>query len=551
VTSVRGNRWARIVALLCLLAGAALAPQWASAATDRVRTDLGIVEGAGAQPSGIRIFRGIPYAQPPLGALRWQPPQGLRKWSGVRKADNFGPRCMQQAVFGDMSFRSKGMSEDCLYLNVWTPARSGAEQRPVLVYFYGGGFVAGDGSEPRYDGEQMARRGIVVVTMSYRLGVFGFLAHPELSREMPYRGSGNYGLLDQVAALRWVHDNIAAFGGDPRRVTIGGESAGSVSVSVLMASALSRELIAGAIGESGSILGTLSAVPLADAEATGRSFAAQVGVSSLSGLRAQPAERLLEAAGKFDAFAFKSTIDGYLFPKDPATIYAAGEQAHVPLLAGSNSEEMSYADVLGSEPHTLAGYRNAVQRLYGSEAGDVLKLYPAASDGEPVLDAAQLLASDRFIAYSTWKWMDMATKTGGKPTYYYDYSRKRPPLKPEVGDATEGLAGGVVRGGAVPARPPARGAVHSAEIEYAFGNLNLSPMYAWTPDDYEVSRTMQSYFAHFIATGDPNSPSLPLWPAYASGQRMRLDVVSRAQPDTTPARGELLDRLQDAGQARH
>jgi para-nitrobenzyl esterase len=533
------HRYARIITLLWLVAGAALAPQFASAAADRVQTDFGIVEAAGAQPFWIRVFRGIPYAQPPLGALRWKPPQGLKKWSGVRKADNFGPRCMQQAVFGDMGFRSNGMSEDCLYLNVWTPARSAAARRPVLVYFYGGGFVAGDGSEPRYDGESMARRGIVVVTMSYRLGVFGFLAHPELSREMPYRGSGNYGLLDQVAALRWVHDNIAAFGGDPRRVTIGGESAGSVSVSALMASPLSRELIAGAVGESGSILGALPAVPLADAEATGRSFAAQVGVSSLSGLRAQPAERLLEAAGKFDAFAFKRTIDGYLFPKDPAAIYAAGEQAHVPLLAGSNSQEMSYAEVLGSEPHTLAGYRNAVQRLYGSEAEAVLKLYPAASDGEPVLDAAQLLASDRFIAYSTWKWIDLATKSGGNRSYYYEYSRKRPSLRREIGDAAEGLAGGVVRGSSVQPRPSARGAVHSAEIEYALGNLDLSPMYAWTPDDYEVSRMMQSYFAHFIATGDPNSPGLPQWP------------VPRAQPDTAAARGELLDRLQEAGRARH
>src|SRR5436305_1282535 len=233
------------------------------ATPDRVKTANGIVEGMGQQPSGVRIFRGIPFAQPPVGDLRWKPPQSPKNWEGVRQAIQFGPRCMQHPVFGDMNFRSNGMSEDCLYLNVWTPAKKGNERLPVLVYFYGGGFIAGDGSEPRYDGESLARRGIVVVTLNYRLGVFGFLAHPELSREASYNGSGNYGLLDQMAGLRWVHENIAAFGGDPHRVTIGGESAGSVSVSALMVSPLSRGLIAGAIGESGSILGTLPAQPLA------------------------------------------------------------------------------------------------------------------------------------------------------------------------------------------------------------------------------------------------------------------------------------------------
>jgi para-nitrobenzyl esterase len=522
---------------------AVLLPALASAAADRVQTTLGTIEGAAVQDSGVRIFRGIPYAQPPIGELRWKAPQPPKHWSGIRKTDQFGPRCMQQAVFGDMSFRSNGMSEDCLYLNVWTPAHTAAERRPVLLYFYGGGFVAGDGSEPRYDGASMARRGIVVVTMSYRLGVFGFLAHPELSREAPYGGSGNYGLLDQVAALRWVHDNIAAFGGDPRRITLGGESAGSVSVSALMASPLSRELIAGAIGESGSILGALPAVSLKDAEATGAKFAAQAGAPSLAALRAQPAEAVLEAAGQFGAFQFQRTIDHYLFPKSPAAIYDAGEQAHVPLLAGSNSQEMTYQAVLGSEPHTLAGYRNAVARLYGSDAETVLKAYPATSDGESVLDAAQLLASDRFIAFSTWKWMDVATRTGGKPTYYYYYSHKRPPLRAQLAGAAEGLAGGVVRDSKAPPAPPARGAVHSAEIEYALGNLDVNPMYSWTPEDYEVSRVIQTYFAHFIESGDPNSAGEPKWPQYASGQRMVLDVVPRAESDTAAARGKVLDSL--------
>ncbi len=447
---------------------------------------------------------------------------------------------MQPAIFRDMVFRSNGMSEDCLYLNVWTPARSGAERHPVLVYFYGGGFVAGDGSEPRYDGESMARQGIVVVTLSYRLGVFGFLAHPELSREAPYGGSGNYGLLDQVAALRWVHENIAAFGGDPKRITIGGESAGSISASALMASPLSRELIAGAIGESGSILGALPAVTLAEAEANGEKFAADVGASSIAELRARTAEQMLEAAGKFRGFP--RTIDHYLFPKSPSEIYAAGEQAHVPLLAGSNSEESSYLGVLKSEPATLQGFRNAVERIYGSNADAVLKVYSASADGEPVLDAAQLLASDLFIALSTWKWVDVATKTGGKPTYYYYYTRQRPPLRPEFADM-RGMAQPADADTQAPPRPPTRGAVHSAEIQYALGNLDLSPMYSWTPDDYKVSRAMQSYFAHFIETGDPNSSETPKWPTYATGQRMTLDVVPRAEPDTAVTRRALLDRL--------
>lgn len=527
----------------------ALGPQLGWAKADRVRTDAGLVEGEGTQPSGVRVFRGIPFAAPPVGPLRWKPPVPPKKWSGVRKADGFGPRCMQEAVFGDMSFRSSRMSEDCLYLNVWTPARSSHERLPVLVYFHGGGFVAGDGSEPRYDGESMARRGIVMVTMNYRLGVFGFLTHPGLSQESSYHGSGNYGLLDQVAALRWVHTNITAFGGDPAHVTIGGESAGSVSASALMASPLSRDLVAGAIGESGSILGALPAVPLATAEATGMKFAAQVGARSVAELRTRSAERLLADAGKFGAFAFDRTVDGYLFPKSPAAIYAAGEQAHVPLLAGSNSEEMAAAAVLGSEPQTVDGYRSALERLYGTNATAVFKLYPAASDGDAVLDAAQALASDRFIAFSTWKWMEAATATGGQPTYYYYYTHKRPPLRPELGPATEGLAGGVARGGAdSPPRPPVRGAVHSAEIEYALGNLDVKPMYAWTPQDYEVSRVMQTYFVHFVQFGNPNAAGLPQWPAFASGQRMILDVVPRAEPDRATARGKLLEGF--AGQAK-
>jgi para-nitrobenzyl esterase len=511
-------------------------------AQERVKIANGELEGTLDKNSGVRSFKSIPFGAPPVGDLRWKPPQPVKNWQGARQADKFGPRCMQRAVFGDMNFRSNGMSEDCLYLNVWTPAKSGRERLPVLVYFYGGGFVAGDGSEPRYDGASMASKGIVAVTVNYRLGVFGFFAHPELSKESPQRAAGNYGLLDQHAALKWVQQNIAAFGGDPQRVTIAGESAGSISVSAQMASPLSKKLIAGAIGESGSILGALSAVPLADGEQNGVKFATAIGKDSLAALRAMPGEQLLEATAKPGLPRFSPTVDGWFFPKSPFEIFAAGKQARVPLLAGVNSEESGYFGILGREQPTVENYRKALERLYPGKAEEVFKLYPATNETE-VMDAAQALASDRFISYSTWKWTELATKTGSKPTYYYLYARPRPPMRPEMGDAQPGLAGGVVRGPQANPRPPARGAVHSAEIEYAMGNLASNKVYAWTPDDYQVSKLMQEYFANFIKTGNPNGKGLPVWPKFGEGQRLVIDVNTRAEADKTRARYEFLDQF--------
>jgi para-nitrobenzyl esterase len=516
-------------------------------AQDRVKTANGELEGVSDKSSGVRSFKGIPFGEPPVGELRWKPPQPVKNWQGARKADKFGPRCMQRPIFGDMGFRSNGMSEDCLYLNVWTPAKSAREKLPVLVYFFGGGFVAGDGSEGRYDGESMAKKGIVAITVNYRLGVFGFFAHPELTKESPNHASGNYGLFDQHAALEWVRRNIAAFGGDPKRVTIAGESAGSIAVSAQMASPLSKNLIAGAIGESGSILGALSAVPLADGERAGVKFAAGLGkdaAPSLAELRAMTAEQLLDATAKPGQPWFTPTVDGYFFPKSPFEIFAAGEQARVPLLAGVNSEEMGYFAVLGRETPTVENYRKALERLYPGKGEEVFKLYPASNETE-IMDAAQELASDRFISYSTWKWVDTATKTGGKPTYYYLYARPRPAMRAEMGDAQPGLAGGVVRGqqAAANPRPRSRGAVHSAEIEYAMGNLDLNKVYAWTPDDYKVSQVMQEYFANFIKTGNPNGKGLPDWPKFGEGQRIVIDVNTRAEADKARARCEFLDQF--------
>lgn len=519
----------------------------AAHAADTVKTAHGVLEGTLNPATGIRMFKGVPFAQPPVGDLRWKEPQPPQDWTGVRKADQFGPRCAQRPVFGDMNFRSNGMGEDCLYLNIWTPAKSGDAKLPVLVYFYGGGFIAGDGSEPRYDGESLATKGIVTVTLSYRLDILGFFSHPELTNESPHHASGNYGLLDQCAALLWVKRNIAAFGGDPNRITIGGESAGSISVSALMASPLTKDLIAGAIGESGSYLGTLPPVPQADAEQVGVKFAAAVGANSLAALRAMTVEQLLKETGKEGAAPFRATVDGYFFPQPLRQIYTEGKQAHVPLLVGWNSQENPARRVLGNAEPTPENYASAVRKLYPDHAEEALKVYGAAT-AEQVAENATALASDRFIAYSTWVWANLCEKTGGKPVFRYYYSRPRPAMRPEMGNAVAGLAGGVIRGasaGAIPA-PPARGAVHSAEIEYALGNLATNQVYAWTGDDYQVSRTMEEYFANFIKTGNPNGSMLPKWPAANSDKSvpvMNIDVVTRAEPEKHRERYEFLDSL--------
>ena len=499
---------------------------------DRVKIANGLVETTVPPDSGVRAFKGIPFAQPPVGDRRWREPLPVKNWKGVRNADKFGPRCMQRtSPTADYWFRSNGMSEDCLYLNVWTPAKSDQERLPVLVYIFGGGFQNGDGSEPRYDGASMARKGMVAVTVNYRTNIFGFFAHPALTKESPHHASGDYVLLDQVAALRWVQRNIAAFGGDPKKVTIAGESAGSISISALMGSPLSRHLIAGAIGESGAMFASLPARPLAEAEQEGVRFAAEAGASSLAGLRAITAEQIQDVLAKGPRMRFSTDLDGYFLPKPLVDIYDAGEQAKVPLLEGSNSEEQGPRAVLGTNEPTPENFANAVRRLYGDRAGEVLKAY-APSTREEVLEAATDLASARFIAYGTWKWAMLQAKTSGQPVYRYFYAHPRPKFLPAAARGGEG--------------PAPRGAVHSAEIQYAMGNLSLDPRYTWTPADYKVSEVMQAYFAAFIKTGNPNGPGLPNWPSYNSAtdyQLMRLDVNSRAEAEPHMARYRALDAV--------
>ncbi|HEY7791541.1 MAG TPA: carboxylesterase family protein [Vicinamibacterales bacterium] len=506
----------------------------ANTAGDRVATASGVVQGI-TLASGIHTFRGIPYAAPPVRDLRWKPPQPVAPWPGVRPADRFAPQCMQNRLFGDMVFRNSGVSEDCLYLNVWTPDASASAHRPVLVYFYGGGFVAGDGSEPRYDGESLARRGIVVVTMSYRLGIFGFFAYPELSAASPQHASGNYALLDQIAALEWVRRNIAAFGGDPDQVTIGGESAGSISVSALLASPPAKGLFRAAIGESGAMFGARAPVTLADAERAGTAFAGHVGASSLAELRRIPAMRLLLDASRPGVAPFAATVDGYVLPKTPEAVYAAGDQAHVPLLVGWNSTERGYQFLLGSKAPTPEHFAATVRDLYGQHAGEIFEHFPDSTDAE-ARESAIALASARFITYGTWKWSELQRQTSGEPVYRYLFARPRPQMTAEgLEDLGE------------PAESPG-GAVHSAEIEYALGNLATNRMFAWTAHDYAVSDTMETYFANFIKSGNPNGAGLPNWPAAGAAADavpmiMWIDMRSHAEPAPHRDRFLLLDRL--------
>ncbi len=527
-----------------LLALNLLATAAVTAQSLQVKTASGTLKGT--EVSGIREFKGIPYAQPPVGSLRWREPLPADSWQGVRMADHFSHKAMQKPIFGDMGFRADSMSEDCLYLNVWTPAKTANAHLPVLVYFYGGGLVAGDGSEPRYDGESLARKGIVTVTVNYRLGIFGFMAHPELTQESPHHSSGNYGYMDQAEALRWVQKNIAAFGGDPQHVTIAGESAGSISVSVQMASPVAKNLFAGAIGESGAAINpTLAPVPLAQAEQKGAAFAARIGAASLADLRAIPAGQLLDdvyAPGNPSPFA--TVIDGYFITRALPETFEAGEQARVPLLAGWNSAEIPYQGVMAGEAPTVTNYPKALQRIFGNKASEALKLYPGNTDAE-VIQSATDLASDRFIVFSTWKWADLQAQTGGKPVYRYIFSRIRPAMTAKMGNAQPGLAGGVVKSNAAAPKPPAAvGASHASEIEYALGNLPSNSVYAWTPDDYKASATMENYFANFIKTGNPNGGGLPRWPVNTAADKsglMIIDVNSHAAQDMHRARYEFLN----------
>lgn len=510
----------------------------------QVKTGNGFIEGNYDTHTGIQTFFGVPFAKPPVGELRWKAPQPMDDWEGIKETKSFGPRPMQTMVFGDMKSRSNGVSEDCLYLNIWTPAKRNTNDLPVLVYYYGGGNVAGDASEYRYDGESMAKKGIVVVTTNYRLNVFGNLAHQELSAESPYKASGNYGQLDQNMALQWVHKNIAAFGGDPKKVTIAGESAGSIGTSVQMASPLSRELIAGAIGESGAaIYPTMAPVTLAEAEKIGKEFLDGAGIKSIAVLRAMTTREIYEIYNESQRFGFPMVLDGYFLPKSLPEIFEAQEQANVPLLLGWNSAEVPHQFLMQAQPLTEDNYVGVVNTLYPEDAKKVLELYPHNSDKELLYSATQL-ASDRFIAYSTWKWADLHKKNSDQAVYRYLYAKHRPPLRDA--NLRSGFAGGTAErtDSDTPSAPEPVGAPHACEIEYALGNLHLVQDYAWTDEDFQVSKTMQEYFANFIKTGNPNGDALPNWPDMGKAESpeiMVLDVKSESRSAENKGRYLFLD----------
>ncbi len=508
----------------------------------QARTENGMIEGNYDIKTGIQTYLGVPFAKPPVDELRWNAPQPMENWDGVKETKEFSPRPMQTEVFGDMKSRSNGVSEDCLYLNIWTPANRNTKGLPVLVYFYGGGFVAGDAAEYRYDGESMAKKGIVVVNPNYRLNIFGFLAHPDLSAEAPYNSSGNYGLLDQVAALNWVKKNIAAFGGDPEKITIAGESAGSISVSMLMASPLSRDLLAGAIGESGAAINpTMAPVSLEDAEKIGADFVKNAGYQNINEFRKLSTREIYEIYNESRRFGFPSVIDNYLMPSTLTEIFNRGEQSQIPLLLGWNSAEIpGYAFTQG--PYSKEVFVNKVNQAYPNDFETVLDLYPYETEKQLEWSATDL-ASDRFIAYSTWKWFDLHRKNSDQAVYRYLYSKLRPPLVDT--SLTTGLAGGTSANQGPP-MPPAIGAPHACEIEYCMGNLHLVSDFAWTAEDFTVSETMQNYFANFIKTGNPNGATLIEWkpaePKDNAPYVMVIDTECKLIEATNDARYLFLDK---------
>ena len=474
----------------------------------QARTTDGVVEGTYSADSAVVVFKGVPFAAPPVGELRWREPQPVVAWEGVRQCTEFGDDPAQPHIFGDMNFKAAKKSEDCLYLNIWKP--KDAAGCPVLIYFNGGGLMAGSGSEPRYAGDSLAHHGIISITANYREGIFGFFAHPDLTAASPNHTSGNYGILDQVAAIRWVHDNIAAFGGDPSRITIAGESAGSFSVSVLMASPLSREYIAGAIGSSGAEMKPSYAQPLANAENRSVQLLSEMG-ATLEQLRALPTDSLMKLMPVRGMSSI--SIDGYLLDKTVDDIFAAGEQAKVPLLAGWNSMEST---PFGNGKPSLKGFKAMLQSRLGERTDEVLKAYGLRKDQDLYSWNAIELAGALFTAFPTWKWCEMHARTDNR-VYRYFYTHPRPAMTAAYSDKEPALAGGVKdKEKRQPTaddklRESLKGAVHSADIEYAMGNLATNEVFAWNDDDYKVQQNFMCTYINFIKTGNPNGPGVPDW----------------------------------------
>lgn len=495
-----------------------------------VKTVAGLVNGTTSADGFVSIYRGIPFAAPPVGALRWKAPQPAAPWEGELDATKFAARCMQGALFGDMIFRDT-MSEDCLYLNVWSNSRQPGQRLPVMVWIYGGGFQAGSASEPRQDGERLSRLGVVVVSLNYRLGAFGFMAHPALTAESGTASSGNYGLLDQVAALKWVQQNINAFGGDPDNVTIFGESAGSFAVSALVASPLAKGLFHKAIGESGSLMSAQRLTQLLPAaEQNGLALQEKLLARSIDGMREVAADDVLKTALAMRGTSFNAILDGQLLPRNVTAIYEEGAQNKVPLLAGWNADEVRSSATMAPQKPTVTSFTNRIRAQFGAHADAVLAVYPVKSD-EDAINATADFNSDMFISHGTWRWMEAHRKTSGAPVYRYLF-RRVIPIAPAIKASGE----------AVQARDI--GARHAGEIEYVFGALESVPKVTWESGDHALSELMMRYWSNFARRGDPNGAGLPKWPRY-TGEKgpsvMELDVVSKAAPDKVRTRYEALD----------
>ena len=504
--------------LLYSIATAAL-----GSAQTRVSVDSGILEGKLSADGRVRSFLGVPYAAPPVGELRWKPPQPVAAWAVPRGAASFGSHCMQLPIFKDMRFRDPGQSEVCLTLNVWAPRESGKKGLPVMVWIHGGGYNGGGSSEPRQDGEHLARLGVVVVSMNYRLGMFGFLAHHELAAESASGATGNYGLMDQVAALRWVQHNIAAFGGDPAQVTVFGESAGSMSVSALIASPLAKGLFVRAIGESGGAFSVTGIVfpPKAVSEWQDEAFlAAAFGAqTTLAELRKMSAQDLLAAtASRPDTPLFAPDIDGVFLPRPVAEIYAGGTPSQVPVLAGWNRNEARQTSPAVQSPAQL---QDLALARFGPNAAEFLRLY--FPPNTPPAQAADDLAADRFIAYGTWRWLEASARSG-VPVYRYELDLGSP------GDAFHAPGD----------------AFHSDDIEYVFGTLDSRVGAHWRPEDYALSKLMQRYWVNFATTGRPDGSGTPAWPAYSAATQwsvLHLDAASHAEADAHRDRYQFLTRV--------
>jgi para-nitrobenzyl esterase len=479
-----------------------------AAADDPVKLDSGMVSGASAPSGEVRVFKGIPYAAPPVGDLRWRAPQAPAHWDSVRKAEAFSPVCMQ----GSGGSSSQKMSEDCLYLNVWTGAKSASEKRPVMVWIYGGGYNTGSGSQPMYDGEALAKKGAVVVTLNYRLGVFGFFSYPELTTESDRRGAANFGMMDSIAALKWVQKNIAAFGGDPKRVTIFGESAGAGMVANLMASPQAKGLFERALGESSgwSTSSVSKLKTLAEAEQTGAKYAEGLGAKSLAELRAKPADAILKG-GRGSG----PVVDGWLIPEDPGKAFAEGKQTQVPVLTGSNRDES-----FGGTPGNAEQFIEQVRKKYGDLTDAYLKLYPANSD-EQARESAFFSGRDE-MAFVMRNWARLASKPGKTKSYVYFFT-EQPPIVP----GAKGQFAPTVHGSAT----------HVSEILYAFNHLDNSR--TWTDQDRQVADNMSSYWVNFAANGDPNGKGLAKWPAYDEKTRTAMIFGNKPEGAQAPSDDKL------------